>query len=73
MKVPLLFSLPNEETSYTKLSDLTKFTQVVNIRQSLALNYNGLFSVPRQGEGEIKTTAQQPTDAADVMAQLYKM
>lgn len=73
MKVPVLFSLPNEETSYTKLSDLTKFTQVVNIQQSLALNYNALFSVPRQGEGEIKTTAQQPTDAADVMAQLYKM
>ena len=47
MKVPVLFSLPNEETSYTKLSDLTKFTQVVNIQQSLALNYNALFSVPR--------------------------
>lgn len=47
MKVQVLFSLPNEETSHTNLSDLTKFTQVVNIQQSLALNYSALFSVPR--------------------------
>ena len=50
-----------------------KFTQVVNIQQSLAPNYSALFSFPRQGEGEIKTTAQQPTDAAHLMAQLFKM
>lgn len=73
MKVQVLFSLPNEETSHTNLSDLTKFTQVVNIQQSLALNYSALFNVPRQDEGEIRTTAQQPTDAAHLMAQLFKM